>query len=136
MKPFFKTCLFDDLDLYDAVKAISIPDLKAGLSLWSALSVPISTDSIETLRVCYPELSPSVQNIGLHDLILDDSQSNSDFLKAWKKIGTSVINRNSGKSMIDYAKRGIPSALRPIIWKYILQSDLNHNEDPHVRGST
>lgn len=117
--------------MYDAIRAVNIPETKPGLSLWSALCVPLSTESIETLQLLFPQLSPFVENIGIHDIT-----ANHSFLNSRIQIGASLINQKSIQELSHFAKRGIPSTIRPAVWKVLLQSGISHNQDPEGHRTT
>ncbi len=125
-KQFLKNCLFDDMDLYDALKALHLAHHKS--SCWSSLSIPIITATISELRTHFKEFSPGYQHLGLHDLVKD-----SKFSEVHTTKGEKVLVDKSILEIREYSKFGIPSSLRPAMWSKMLQSDIIDSMDSHVQ---
>ena len=130
LKPFLKTCLFDDIDLYDAVKAVKVSNPKPGMNLWSSLSVPLPTESLESLEEKFSQLDVNVKHLGLHEYIAD---SDNQFYEIHMNQGERVLASNSINDIREFAKRGIPINLRAQFWSKLLQSDFIDTPKSHVR---
>ncbi|KAJ3000747.1 hypothetical protein HDV02_003549 [Globomyces sp. JEL0801] len=118
---YLKTCLYDDMDLFDALRAIRCKQNDLGPSLWSAISIPIKTDTLLDLRKKYKELcSYQVQHLGLHNI----EDTTEEYSKFHSDLGENLLGTQDLQKLGQYAKRGISDHLRPKIWNLLLQSEV------------
>ena len=149
-----RVCLYDDIDLYDAMRSVSLNQKSTSLYIqiiilstlrdtlradsifkgfWSAMSIPLSTVDMCDLSRIFEKLHPRYQHVGLDDMV-DDAQGTftrdntqpkgSKFMVERIEKGKNVLASKSLSAAYTYAIQGIPSGLRSAIWDMCLQSDL------------
>ncbi|KAI8923374.1 hypothetical protein BC831DRAFT_471306 [Entophlyctis helioformis] len=138
-----KTCLYDDVDLLDAIRPIKVrptvpaaPQDPLGSKIWSSLSVDMDTRSLEDMRLAFRELHPVFKHVGLDDGIdpaTSSSLGDDPFLLKHVEVGLTVLASASSRVARQYAKQGIPANLRPKVWDLIMQSDMTDCYAAHVR---
>ena len=76
-KRFERLCFYDDSDIFDGLKSISLSmqnsfenifgkqNEEAGMHFWSALSIPIRTVSLAEITEIFKELHPNEPQVGI-----------------------------------------------------------------------
>jgi hypothetical protein len=111
---FLKICLFDDLDLYDAIRAISVESMSSSSSLWSAFSVPLSTRSFHNLQQHFKDILNYYQH----------SETKIENRTILIDLNSSMLSLKSNSELKELAKFGCYPSNRPEIWAGILETDI------------
>ncbi|KAL2916560.1 hypothetical protein HK105_203993 [Polyrhizophydium stewartii] len=153
-----KTCLCDDADLLEAVKAVGMRAQAAAGQLsasqtqqpkqgkqhrhggydkfWTCLSVSTQTTSLEEFRMRFSELHPQFKHIGLDDTLESEALTGPNpgdvFVAAHIEVAEAALASGSSRAARQLAKHGIPPSLRPRLWDLMLQSDMTEDYSVHV----
>jgi len=76
----------------------------------------LQTRSLENLRKKYVELNVTMRQVGVDE--------EKQFVDERILMGERLLNKDYQPFLVQYAKRGIPSALRARVYKKILYADI------------
>ncbi|KAJ3217959.1 hypothetical protein HDU67_006987 [Dinochytrium kinnereticum] len=129
-----KISLYDEDDIYAAIrKSQEMPSKDPSQlstrfkqppifsNFWASINTPFVSLTLEDFRLEFQELSYNQKHYGVDDTI--DEAVGDIFLQSHCDLGEQAIACNSLRSIRDFAKRGIPSHLRPAVWDFLLQSE-------------
>ncbi|KAJ3312998.1 hypothetical protein HDV04_002480 [Boothiomyces sp. JEL0838] len=109
-----KICLYDDMDLFDALKNIKC-------------SSPLH---LAVLKEKYRDLHPIVPQIGLQD---QECLLDLNFVQKHTEEGEQLLVNQSAHQIQKYCKKGIPSSMRPELWSIVLRSEIAQYYPSHVK---
>lgn len=108
--------LFDSDDLVEAVGRLASGSQRARAT-WGLVKVQLRTPAISDLQSLFDELHPSKRQYGLDDVF---SKQASRFAEEWHALGRRCLDRGHPPLARAYARRGVPPALRPAVWRSLL----------------
>eukprot|EP01028_Stygiella_incarcerata_P008123 TRINITY_DN34607_c0_g1_i1.p1 TRINITY_DN34607_c0_g1~~TRINITY_DN34607_c0_g1_i1.p1 ORF type:complete len:601 (-),score=175.66 TRINITY_DN34607_c0_g1_i1:7-1716(-) len=116
------------LDMMGEIKAPNMIQRHRLKLSWGMLSgFELHTPSLSDLQDLFPEFALSERHVGMDDLM--DSWYQAERLEKGKKIGALMEAR-------EYGKRGIPTSLRPKIWKLLLSLRIQESDKLHFESLT
>ncbi|KAJ9444734.1 hypothetical protein DIPPA_25430 [Diplonema papillatum] len=94
----------------------------AKFSGWSVIKHELDTPSIDDLCKLYDDMKPSYRQCGV------DDASNERFYDNTTKLFRGALARGDVASVRSLARRGVPVALRQLVWRTLLEPTLAHDQ--------
>jgi hypothetical protein len=124
------SCLFDSNDLLKAIVRIQSPNNRCNLTnvgSWGLVKVQLKSPSFHELRAQFRDLHPSQRQCSVDD----EFWSCERFMESRTRVGGKAASTGYVPIARQFAKTGLPAALRPNVWCRILElhlggKDLNH----------
>jgi len=87
---------------------------------WGVIKMNLQTRSLENLRKKFVELNVTMRQVGVDE--------EKQFVDERILMGERLLNKDYQPFLVQYAKRGVPSALRARVYKKILYADITQKE--------
>ena len=111
-----RVILYEASSFLAAITKIKSENYAADPTLaWGSIKVMLQTRSLEELRAKLAELNVALRQVGIDE--------EKGFIDERLLIGDRLLQKNAIPLLTQYAKRGIPHALRPAMYKKILNAD-------------
>lgn len=111
-------------DLLETITNIQNSNVSTSMAGWGLIKMELNTPSLHALRNKYKELTPDVRQIGVDDTVLGCEWFATEQLETGEKL----IQEAYIPVLREYAKTGVPPALRPMLWCKCLGVDLTQQE--------
>ena len=95
---------------------------------WGIVKMNLQTRSLENLRKKFVELNVTMRQIGVDE--------EKQFVDERVTMGERLLNKDYQPYLVQYAKRGVPPALRARVYKKILYADITQKEMDYFSSLT
>ncbi|KAI8845414.1 hypothetical protein BC829DRAFT_434878 [Chytridium lagenaria] len=110
-----RVSVYDEEDVFGMIRKLEAAKSKGSMfmSFWATVQNPGAGIGVEDFRLEFGEMAYGNRQFGVDE---SGDERGDAFMQSHSDLGETILASKSIRATRDYAKRGIPSHLRPSIW--------------------